>query len=100
MYADDCLIYAIGNNSERMVPNVQTGLDGFQCWCVNNCMKLNVRKSKSLVIGTQHKISNINTVYRFKLGDLNLEHVNEYSYSGDVLDSMMTYFLLERKSVS
>ena len=52
MYADDCLIYKTGNNWERMVPIIQDGLDRFQSWCVDNCLKLNVKKSKSLVIGT------------------------------------------------
>ena len=50
MYADDCLIYTIGNNWDRMVPKIQQGLDCFQDWCLNNCLKLNVSKSKSLVI--------------------------------------------------
>ena len=59
MYADDCLIYAIGNNWEDIVPGIQAGLDGFQNWCKQNCLKLNVCKSKSLVLGTQYKLSNI-----------------------------------------
>ena len=59
MYADDCLIYNIGNNWNNMVPNIQSGLDSFQQWCINNRLKLNICKSKSLVIGTQHKLSNV-----------------------------------------
>ena len=29
MFADDCLIYMIGNSWEHMVPNIQNGLDNF-----------------------------------------------------------------------
>ena len=52
MYSDDCLIYTIDNDWERMVPKIQNGLNSFQNWCMKNNMKLNVKKSKSLVIGT------------------------------------------------
>ena len=34
MYADDCLIYTIGNNWGNMFPKIQDGLDSFQNWCV------------------------------------------------------------------
>ena len=77
MYGDNCLIYTIGNNWEGMVPNIHAGLDGFQHWCINNCLKLNIHKSKSLVIGTQHKLSSIDIENRFKLENLNIEHVHE-----------------------
>ena len=59
MYVDDCLIYTIGNCWEKMVPNIQNGLNEFHNWCKNNCLKLNIRKSKSLAIGTKHKLISI-----------------------------------------
>ena len=90
MYADDCLIYTVGNNWEDMVPRLQSGLNDFQMWCKNNCLKLNVRKSKSLVIGTQHKLSLINIKNRFVLDNSNLENVCVYNYLGIIFDSQMT----------
>ena len=90
MYADDCLIYTVGNNWENMVPYIQDGLDDFQHWCENNCLKLNTRKSKSLVIGTQYKLAGINVDNRFKLENLYLGHVGEYNYLGIIFDSHMT----------
>ena len=44
MFADDCLIYKVGNNWDRIVPNTQEGLDQFQTWCHNNRRKLNAKK--------------------------------------------------------
>ena len=90
MYADDCLIYTVGNNCEDMVPRIQGGLNGFQSWCKKNCLKLNIRKSKSLVICTQHKLMSIDYENRFVLGDCGLDHVNVYNYLGIILDSQMT----------
>ena len=48
-----------------MVPEIQAGLDG----CKNNCLKLNIRKSKSLIIGTQHKIVSLVGDNRFTLDE-------------------------------
>ena len=79
MYADDCLIYKIGNNWENMVPEIQAGLDGFQSWCKNNCLKVNIRKSKSLMIGTQHKMLSLVGDNRFTLEEQNLERVDVYN---------------------
>ena len=59
MYADDCLIYTIGNNWECMVGKIQSGLTVLQGWCLKNEMKLNIKKSKSLVIGSSYELSNI-----------------------------------------
>ena len=42
-----------------MVPNIQNGLNDFHNWCKNYCLKLNIRKSKSLAIGTKHKLISI-----------------------------------------
>ena len=47
---------------------------------MKNNMKLNVKKSKSLVIGTTFKITGINIENRFVLNNLHLEHVSSYNY--------------------
>ena len=90
MFADDCLIYTIGNSWERMVPNVQNGLDNFQNWCIDNRLKLNIKKSKSLVIGTSFKMRDINIHNRIKLNGAWLENVSTFNYLGIILDSNMT----------
>ena len=103
MYADDCLIYTIGNCWENMVPTIQDGLDGFQNWCKNNCLKLNIRKSKSLVIGTKQKLTGVNLENRFKLDDLDLQRVDVYNYLGIIFDSQMSLsplFVHVKKRVS
>ena len=69
------------------MPKIQDGLNAFQEWCFNNRMKLNIKKSKSLVIGTGFKTSGLN---RFKLNDIPLDNVTSYNYLGVILDSNMT----------
>ena len=58
-YADDSLIYSIGNNWNEMRRNVEHGLESFSNWCTQNRLKLNIKKSKSLLIGWYQKIDNI-----------------------------------------
>ena len=36
MYADDCLIYTVGNNWDNMTLKLQEGLRGFENWCLEN----------------------------------------------------------------
>ena len=99
MYADDCLIYTIGNDWELMVPKIQAGLNSFQQWCLHNNMKLNVKKSKSLVLGSSYKLMNLDLNNRFVLNNIFLEHVHSYNYlaMGVILDTNMTLNPLLKK---
>ena len=90
MYADDCLIYNIGNNWELMFPKLQEGLRSCEKWCTENSLKLNARKSKVLIIGSNYKISGIDLGNRFILNDQFLQFTNLYNYLGILLDRNMT----------
>ena len=90
MYADDCLIYCVGNNWEIMKPKIQAGLESFQNWCVGNRLKLNARKSKSLIIGSGYKIGNINLNNKLTLNGDTLEFAETYNYLGLILDKNMS----------
>ena len=90
MYADDCLIYTVGNNWDLMFPKLQEGLRSCEKWCCENSLKLNARKSKALVLGTNYKISDINLRNRFILNDQFLDYTNVYNYLGILLDQKMS----------
>ena len=53
MYAVDCILNQVHNR-------LQLGLNGFDEWCRQNRMVLNISKSKCLVIASRNKLSNIN----------------------------------------
>ena len=90
MYADDCLIYTIGNNWELMSPKLHDGLKCFETWCVNNSLKLNARKSKALILGSSAKIPLLEPENRFTLNGHKLEFVKVYNYLGIMLDQNMS----------
>ena len=90
MYADDCLIYTIGNNWENMVPKLNDGLQCFENWCMRNSLRLNARKSKALVLGSTSKISSVNFENKFALNGQCLDYTGMYNYLGIILDQNMT----------
>ena len=90
MYADDCLIYTTGKNWDIMRPKIQEGLDNFQNWCLINRLKLNARKSKSLVIGSKHKLGTVSLENKFNLDGNLLEFPETYNYLGLILDRNMS----------
>ena len=97
MYADDCLIYCIGNNWNQMRQKIEHGLGNFQDWCIVNRLKLNVCKSKSLVIGSYHKMNNIDLNDEFILNDQHLDFTETYNYLGVILDKNMSLVPLSTK---
>ena len=90
MYADDCLIYTIGNNWENMTPKLRDGLQCFENWCVKNSLKLNARKSKVLALGTSTKVSTVNVEEKFMLNGQGLDYTKVYNYLGIILDQHMS----------
>ena len=90
MYADDCLIYCTGNNWNLMRPKVERGLDNVQTWCTKNRLKLNVRKSKTLLVGSYQKTNSVDVSNKFILDNQPLEYTGTYTYLGIILDKNMT----------
>ena len=90
MYADDCLIYTVGNNWENMYPKIQEGLNSFQHWCFENSLKLNVPKTKALILGSGFKTKDLNLGTEFKLNGEKLNFTDTYNYLGILLDKNMT----------
>ena len=59
MYVDDCILYSSGNNWNRMSQILQPELDKMHAWCTHNRLKLNVKKSKTLIIGSRSKLGRV-----------------------------------------
>ena len=90
MYADDCLIYCTGNNWNLMKPKLENGLAFFQNWCLENRLKLNAGKSKSLVIGSYQKLLSVDYTTKFSLNGQTLDFTDTYNYLGLYIDKNMS----------
>ena len=90
MYADDCILYSIGNDWNRMKELIQPELDDIGTWCEHNRLKLNVDKSNSLMFGSRSKLAKINYENYVKFSGISLKNVNKFKYLGLTLDKEMT----------
>ena len=103
MYADDCVLYASGNDWNRMILKIQPEVDDIYSWCLANQLKLNVSKSKVLLLSSRHKLNQIDYTKEIILGNQSLGFTDKYKYLGVTLDSEMNLTSLlsdVKKSVS
>ena len=90
MYADDCILFASGNNWNIMKDIIQPDLDGIQSWCNHNRLTLSISKSKTLLLGSISKIKKVDLTEKLVLNNVELDFVEKYTYLGVVLDRYMS----------
>ena len=90
MYADDCILYCTGNSWERVHFTLQQSLLNITNWFKFNALKLNVKKSKCLIIASKAKLRVVDRSLTLKVEGQVLEFVDSYNYLGFLLDSEMT----------
>ena len=73
MYTDDCILYYSGNSWERVHTELQNSLSNISVWLEGNALKLNVKKTKCLIIANSHKRSNLNHNLKLRVSGEPLE---------------------------
>ena len=58
LYADDCVLYTSHRNSAVVQDKLQSDANNISEWCSNNLLCINVKKSKSMLVGTRHRLGN------------------------------------------
>ena len=81
-YADDTILYS----SDPVL--LKSDLERTHEWCNKNLLTVNCKKSQWMKINLTNKKTD-DTV--LKLGDFQLQRVNEYKYLGVVIDSQLTF---------
>ena len=90
LYADDTVLYLSGDNIYDVVTKLQEDLDKYSGWCIQNCLTLNVKKTKYVIFGTRQRTKSIND-FDLKLNDTLLHKEPFSKYLGITLDSHLTY---------
>ena len=90
MYADDCILYCSGNDWDRMHLRIQPEVDAVHEWFSMNRLKLNIKKSSSLIIGLRSKLSKIDLQKRICIDGVPLKFVDSYRYLGTIIDREMS----------
>ena len=90
LYADDCVIYNSHRNFETVSNNLQCDLDRLITWYSVNLMKVNIGKTKSMLVGTRQKIRNTPEL-QLKISDTLLSNVQCYNYLGISTDCELSF---------
>ena len=74
LYADDTAIFSDDPS------DLQNALDNFKTYCDNWKLNINLNKTQVMIIGKGNTMRNI--THKFKIGNADIETVNEYKYIG------------------
>ena len=59
MFADNCVLYTEGPRWPHIRNRMQAALDIYINWGVENCLVLNAKKTKAMIVGTRGKLNSI-----------------------------------------
>ena len=90
LYADDTVLYQSHVNGKEAASKLQASLDLFVNWCSVNQLTINIKKTKSMVFGSRHRVKKAGHV-DMKINNEPLQQVPSYKYLGLMLDSTLNY---------
>lgn len=85
MFADDALLYVESDNVQVAANKINEDLQHLSNWFKMNKMKLNIDKTKCMVLN-----SNLNNC-NIKIDDNFIEQINEIKYLGVIIDSKLNF---------
>ena len=89
LYADNCVLYT-SHRKHNVVQNVlQNDATNLSRWCNENLLCINVKKTKSMLIGTRHKLGN-NPTIMITLTNNVIDTVASYNYLSVIMDSELS----------
>ena len=89
LYADDCVLYTSHRHEIVIQNTLQHDANNLAKWCNDNLLCVNVTKTKSMLVGTRHKLS-MSQPLRISLNNVIIESVMSYNYLGVIFDSELS----------
>ena len=90
MYANDCVLYSLGNDWNRMKEIIQPKPDDISNWCEHYRLTLNVSKLDSLIFRSRSKLGKIDYKNCITISNTSLKNVSKFKYLGVTRDKQMT----------
>lgn len=90
LFADDMLIYTTGYSTVEISNNLNEQLGSVEKWLKINKLKVNVSKTKVMLMRGIRKKVNQNNL-KIKLENIELEVVNEIKYLGVIIDKNLNF---------
>ena len=90
LFADDCILYMMGNEFEPMYHKLQSDLDIFIGWCTANGLKINADKTKAMIVSSNAKLKTLSNVRNFHIMGNLIKYVTQYNYLGLLIDNELS----------
>lgn len=87
LFADDTVVIIKSDSLEDAIEKANEALDDIYKWLNTNKLKLNINKTKCMIID---KSKNENRHYELRIGNQNVEQVENIKYLGVEIDDKMT----------
>ena len=84
-YADDTALVGLITNDEA---DYRSSVDQFATWCSDNCLEMNLTKTKEIKIDFRSGVHHPNPV---KIMGQNIEIVHSYKYLGTIIDDKLRW---------
>ena len=99
LYADDTAIF-VGKSIDVINTTLNTELAQVSQWLQSNYLTLNVKKTKSMLIGTHQKLSRTQSKLNISIRGEHLDNVDQFKYLGIWLDPSLSWSFHIDKLVS
>ena len=90
LYADDTVLVTSASNIHDAHRSLQHDLDNITNWCKGNRLSLNIKKTKSMIFGTRHRVKRV-FAPRLHMNNVPLDYVTTYKYLGITTDQTLNF---------
>ena len=93
LYADDTVLVTNEPDIYTAHMNLQSDLDNVANWCKGNRLSINIRKTKSMVIGTRSMVKRRNVIPRLKIDTYGktIDYFFQYKCLGVIVDETLSF---------
>ena len=91
LYADDTVLVANAPYIYDAHYRLQRDLDNVADWCRRNKLSINIKKTKSMIVGTRSMVKKHAAVPRLKIAGTPLDFVFQYKYLGVTIDEILSF---------
>ena len=91
MFADDTMIYIVGDNVNDIISILNEELNIIDIWLTYNNLKLNINKTKYMIIKSKHNLVDVNNNDILSINKSDIEKVSEIKYLGVIIEQNLTF---------
>ena len=90
LFADDTLLFSVGENVKSVIEDLNYDLKNLYRWLTDNNLKLNINKTKFMIVKNKYLMTNTNTD-GVVINTNKIEQVKETKYLGVIIDEHLSF---------